>query len=134
MNFHHQAICTDCLRGFGKRNGKVRATSRVRYIHHDGEVAFDLDHRHSTNVKRVARPCFVSTDTAFHQDHVGVAARHDVFCGVQPFFVGCAKATLEDDWLAHLAQRAEQVTVLHVACAHPEHVYIVRHHHDEGGV
>ena len=70
---------------------------------------------------------FVGADAALAQDHVVVAAGQDVLARQQQLLDGGRDAALEQHRLAHLAQLAQQVEVLHVARAHLEAVDVGQH-------
>ena len=82
------------------------------------------------NIHGVTSIGFESADAALAQNHVVVAARHDVFGGEQQFFQRGRDAALEQHRLLDLAQLAQQVEVLHVAGADLEDVDVRQHQRD----
>ncbi len=65
---------------------------------------------------------FKGADTPFAKHHFVIAARHHVLGRKQQLLDGGRDAPLQQDGLAHLAQFAQQVEVLHVAGAHLQNV------------
>ena len=93
-----------------------------------------LHHRNGRQVERVAGVSLEGADAALAQDHIVVAAVHDVLSREQPLLDGGRGAALQQHRLAHLAQRLEQVVVLHVARAHLQDVHQLRHQRNLGVV
>ena len=76
-----------------------------------------LDGRDGAEVERIARERLVRADAALAEDDLLVAARHDVLRRIEPFADGRREAALEHDRLLGLAERLEELEVLHVARA-----------------
>ena len=108
----------------------VAAAGAVRRVAHHGQMRQLLHHGNGGDVHGVAGGGFVGADAALAEDDFVVAAGEDVFAGEQQFFDGGGHAALEQDRLAHLAEFAQQVEVLHVARAHLEQVDIRKHRLD----
>ena len=108
----------------------VAPPGAVRGISGHGQVRQLFDDGDRRNIQRVARISFKSADAALAQNHLVVAARHDVLGGKQQLFQRGRDAALEQHRLAHFAQFAQQIEILHVARAHLQNVHVVEHQRD----
>src|SRR6266478_8373311 len=87
-----------------------------------------FDHGDGGDIERVARVGFEGADAALAEDDVVVAAGQDVLGAEEKLFHGGGHAALEEHGLADLAERAEEVVVLHVARADLEDIDVAEHH------
>ena len=99
----------------------------MRGIGHDGQVRELVNHRNRGDIHGVARGGLIGADAALAEDHVVVAAGHDVLAGEQQFLDGGGDAALEQHRLAYLAQFAQQIEVLHIARPHLEAIRVRQH-------
>ncbi len=91
----------------------ILARSLARIDHHR-QMAHAMQLRHGRQRQRVADVFFVRANAPLAEHHVGVSLGHDVLGGEQKFFQRGAHAALEQHRLALLADRVEQIEVLHV--------------------
>jgi len=125
VDLDHHAVGANGDGGTGQGFHHPELAGGVAGIHDDGQVAQALDGQHGGKVQGVAGVGFVGADAALAEDHIGVAASHDVLGAHEPLLDGGGKAALEQDGLLRLAQEAEQVEVLHVAGAYLDAVHLL---------
>ena len=81
--------------------------------------------RNRRNIQRVAGHGFKGADAAFAQNHLFVAARHDVFGAHQQLFDGTGQTAFQQNRLVDFAQLFQQLKVLHIARAHLNDIHIL---------
>ena len=84
-----------------------------------------MQYRHGRQIQGVPGGLLKGPDAPLAEDHVGVALAHNVFCTHQQFFNGVRQATLQQDWLAGLAQLPEQIEILHIPGAYLDDVHVL---------
>src|SRR6185437_7720327 len=127
VHLHQQAVSASsntCERECGN---EVALADAVRWIAKHRKVRELLEHGDRGDVHGVARVGLEGADAALAKHEVVVAAGEDVFGGEQNLFDGGGDAALEQAGLAHVAELAEQVEVLHVARTDLEAVDIGEH-------
>src|SRR5207248_1294639 len=82
------------------------------------------------DIERVAGVGLKGANAALAEDHVVVAARHDVFGREQQLFQGRRDAALQQHRLAYLTEFTKQIEILHVARSHLQNVNIRQHERD----
>ena len=122
MGLDHQAVRTDCHGGLcqcGHHKGDAGSVARVD---HDRQMGHLFQHRHGGNIQRVAHARLKGADAALTQHDIGVALGHDVLSTHDQLLQGGGKAALEQHRYIQLADRLEQLKVLHVARADLDHI------------
>src|SRR2546427_4968652 len=89
-----------------------------------------LDDGDSGNIQRVASIGLEGANAALAQNHVVIAAGHDVFRRKQQLFESGGDAALEQHRLLDLAQLAQQIKILHIARAHLQDIHVRQHERD----
>ena len=87
----------------------------MRRVDDDRQMRAFLDDRHDAQIQRVARVFLKRPNAAFAQDHVLVAPGHDVLRRHDPLLDRIRQPALQQHRLVNLAQRFQQIEVLHVA-------------------
>ena len=91
----------------------------------DGQVGQPAQHGDAGQVQGVAGVALEGADAPLAEDHVLVAAGHDVLGAHQPLLIGGGHAPLDHDGLVLMAHGLEQVEVLHVPGADLDHVHVL---------
>ena len=95
MYLHLQAVGAGGNGGEHHRLHQVGFAGGVAGVHNDGQVSLFVDDGHGGQIQRVAGVLFKSADAALAQDHVLVAACHDVLGAHDPLLNGVGQAALE---------------------------------------
>ena len=130
MHFHDQAVGTDNDSGPRQHGNKTSNTSGVTRVDDHGKVRHGLQHRHGSDVQRVARCGFEGANAALAEDDLLIACHRNDLCGTQKFFERRGHATLQQNGPPALSERFEQGVVLHAARAHLHDVGIFRDQFD----
>ena len=101
--------------GAGHGSDFVAAAGAVRRFGHNRKMRELLHNRDCRDIHRVARVGLKCPDAALAQDHVVVAAGHDVLGRQQQLLDSRHNAALEQNGLALLAELAQQVEIPHIA-------------------
>ncbi len=114
-------------RGGGQRHGRNEAVDAggVARVDNDRQVRQLVQHGHGREVERVAGVVAEGADAALAEDDLLVAAGHDVFRAHQQLLERVGQAALEEDGLVRFAELAQQIEILHVACADLQNVHVV---------
>ena len=94
-------------------------------INNHRQMAQLLHRADGGQVECVARVRLERADTALAQNHLLIAARHDVLRAHQPLLDGRRQTALKQNRLANLTQLFQQVEILHVARADLNAVHLV---------
>src|SRR5574341_1563686 len=117
VDLDQQPVGTRGDRGSGHRRHEVPPPRGMAGVHHHRQMRQFLNQRHRGQVERVAHLRLEGPDAPLAQDHLVIAARHDVFRGQQKFFDRCGQPALEQHRLVLPADLAQQPEVLHIAGA-----------------
>jgi len=80
----------------------------------NGEVADGLDGGNGADIEGIPGIIREGADTPFAENDTGIAFRHDIFGGHEPFIDSGGEAALEENRFFRLAGQAQQGVVLHV--------------------
>src|SRR6201992_185137 len=130
MNLDQQPItpCGDCGAGHGR--DLVAAANTVRGIGKHRKMRELLDDRDGGDVHGIAGIGFESANASLAKHHIVITAGQDVLRRKQQLFQGRCNAALEQHRLAHQANLAQQIEVLHIARTHLENVNVGKHEID----
>ena len=95
-------------------------------IDNNRQVGQLMQHRHATQIQGVAGSRFKGADAPLAEDHLLIAAGHDVFRAHEQLLQGVGQTALEKDGLVDLPQLLEQLEVLHVARPHLDHIHVLK--------
>src|SRR5882724_3459438 len=130
VDFNQQSICACSNGGTRHRWNFVAASRSVQGIGPHRQMRKLLDHRNRGQIKSVARVRFKSSDSTLAQNYVVVSARQNIFGAEQQLLHRRGHSAFQQHRLAHFAERAQKVVVLHVACANLVDVNVAAHHFD----
>ena len=85
-----------------------------------------FQHRYGGNIQRVPGIGLEGADPPFAEDHILIAARHDIFRAHEQFLIGTHETPFEQDGLFQFAQLLEQFKVLHVAGTNLDHIHLLK--------
>ncbi len=111
--------------GEGERRDEPALPGRVRRVDPDRQVGQLVDERHGGHVERVAVGRLEGPDAALAEDHVRVAARHDVLGRHQPLLDRAREASLEEHRPSDPPDGHQERVVLHVPGADLEDVGVL---------
>ena len=85
MNLHHDPVRADGSRRICEGRYQRPLTRRVRGVDDDRQVGPASQHRHRTQVERIAGRGLERTDAPLTQEHLLIALRQDVLGCLQEF-------------------------------------------------
>src|SRR5437870_4948316 len=130
VDFEQQTVRARGNRRAGHGRNLVAPAGPVRRVGQNGQVRKLLDYGNSGDIQSVARGRFKGADSALAEDHVVVAAGHDVFGAEQPFLDGGRHTALQQHRLVYNAQGAQKMVILHIARAHLQNINVRKHRND----
>ncbi|MNB87449.1 hypothetical protein D3C75_344490 [compost metagenome] len=126
MHFDNQTVSSGSNGCLCHRLNQLAAAGSVARVGNNRQVAQALKHRNCRQVKRITGIGFEGTDTALAQHDITVASGQNVFSRVQKLIVGRAEAAFEQHRAAAGSELAQQIKILHIACAYLQNICMLR--------